>query len=259
MNKVVILGSKPNAIVPRGDKIYCANAGFLSNEDAVATFADRVAVASSMVLGNGLLPESRNHEVYRQKLDAVRDAGMSRIVLFGAPLSPEMAIQVTAYLQADGQNPNISVISVVERANLVKSIARTRYPLVDRSFFSQPFRIQMRDRWLNCRSLWDLRFGDGHLDTSPKYRPSTGILTLLQAIRENGNAAEYVLAGIGAKARNVVKVKTFTTTLQNTHVGELPEHVTADLMVLRNLVRRYTLSTTAPELTEVVEGLRLHP
>ena len=259
MNKVVILGSKPNAIVPRGDKIYCANAGFLSNEDAVATFADRVAVASSMVLGNGLLPDSRNHEVYRQKLDAVRDAGMSRIILFGAPISPDMATKVAAYLQADGQNPNISVISVVERADLVKSIAGTRYPLVDRSFYSQPFRIRMRDHWLNCRSLWDLRFGNGHLDTSPKYRPSTGILALLQAIRENGNTAEYVLAGIGAKARNVVKVKTFTAKLRDTPVGEIPEHVTADLIVLRNLVRRYTLSTTEQELTEVVEGLRLHP
>lgn len=258
MKKIVILGSKPKAVLPQGEKIYCANAAFISNEDAVDRFADRVVVASGAVLGNGLTPDANNHEVYKQKLDAVRDAGMSRMILFASPYSVGMTARVQAYLQADERNPDISVISVMERIELVKSVAHSKYPLIDDAFSSQPFLIRLHDRRENWRCFLNWKFGDGRRDVSPKYRPSTGILALLQAIRENGHNAEYVLAGIGTQDRNIAKVKTFTATLQGTLAGDLPQHVHADLMVLKKLVGRYALSTTEKELTEAVPDLSLH-
>ena len=258
MKKVVILGSKPKAVIPRGDKIYCANAAFISNETAVDTFADRVVIAPRAVLGAGLPSETSIHDVYKQKLDAVRDAGMSRIILFESPFSLGMAAKVKAYLQSDTRNHNIFVMSVMQRIEMVRSIAQATYPLVDASFSSQPFNVRVSDRMKIWRWHLNSKFGNGQRDVSPKYRPSTGILALLQAISENGSNAEYVLAGIGTKKRNIAKVTTFTETLPDTPAGELPQHVNADLMILGKLLPRYALSSTEAELTEVISDMRPH-
>ena len=258
MKRIVILGSKPNAIVPRGEKIYCANAAIISNEDPVSRFVDRVAVASSAVLGAGLNPGSDRGDVYKQKLDAVRDGGMSRIILLESPFSPDTATQVKSYLQTEGRNPDVSEIGVRQRIKMVKSIAQTPYPLVGASFSAQPFSVRLRDRMDIGHWYWQWHFGEGRRDVSPKYRPSTGILALLLAIAENGKKVDYVLAGIGVKDRNIAKVKTFTATIPDTPVGELPQHVHADLMILENLLCDYSLSSTEAELTEAIPGLRLH-
>ena len=258
MKKIVILGSKPKAIIPNGDKIYCANAAFISNETAIDAFADRVVIASSAVLGAGLSAGATIHDVYKQKLDAVRDAGMSRIILFESPFSPGMAAKVKAYLQSDDQNHDIVVMSVMQRIEMVRSIAQAPYPLIDASFSSQPFAIRVSDRMKIWRWYLNSRFGNGQLDVSPKYRPSTGVLALLQAISENGSNAEYVLAGIGTKKRNIAKVKTFTETLPDTPAGELPQHVNADLIILEKMLPRYALSSTEAELTEAISGMRPH-
>lgn len=258
MKRIVILGSKPNAIIPKCDRIYCSNAAVISNEKAVNQFAERVVVASSAILGAGLVPRTSRHEIYRQKLEAVRDAGMSRIILLESPYSPGMAAQVKAHLQVDERNPDISTVSVTQRIEMVRSIAQTTYPLVDESFVSQDLKVRVHDRMAIWRWYLNWKFGNALRDVSPKYRPSTGILALLQAIKENGSDAKYVLAGIGTKNRNVAKVKTFTATTSDTPAGELPQHVHADLMILEKLVHKYALSSTEAELTEAVLGLNLH-
>jgi len=83
-------------------------------------------------------------------------------------------------------------------------------------------------------------------DCGAAFRPSTGILSLVLAIDEYGQDAEYVLSGIGFTKR----AEYFDG--NTTRKRELPSHVFADVKILRNLARRYNLSTAEPELIQFI-------
>jgi hypothetical protein len=50
MKKVVVIGSKPDAVIPDGDAIYCANASIVYYADQVARFSRIVNISTPRVI-----------------------------------------------------------------------------------------------------------------------------------------------------------------------------------------------------------------
>lgn len=253
MKRIVILGSKPNASFVDAAEVWCANAAIGFYREEVRRYPVSVNVASAVILRKNLLDAAAHGGLYAKKWQAVVAAQPSRLVLFAAPADASCVAEVQAALRVAGYAAPVDICPVPDRIRLVREIAGLRYPVVTRAFFRQPIAVQLRDAERIARFGWKSWAGAGDEDAPGKYRPSTGILALLLAIRQHGGDAEYVVAGIGLGERwaqqgdgKVLVGKTATT-----HGGLTP-HVHADVAVLRALARRYALSTTEPELAHLL-------
>jgi hypothetical protein len=251
LKTVVIFGAKPAASLPPGDAIYSANAAIMGREAESASYAERVTVASALVLARGLKADLGNMDLYRHKLRTVRNSGFDRLVLFADPGTRNFAKVILADL-ADGHPKGAKVYSVQERRELVRRIGQCGYPVTDKSFWHQDRLIVLRDliEILKVRIGW--LFGQVHKDVRAKYRPSTGILALLVAIAENGPEAKYVISGIGLNERNQFLVDGQISRNKANPATVLPKHVQADVILLRALSQRFRITTTEPELQEIL-------
>lgn len=220
----------------------------MGREHEVVGFAEKTIVASTLVMAKGLLEKGTNVELYRRKLETVRNSGFDRLVLFADPGTRDLADKARALLQ-DGFAKGTTIYSIAERRALTRHIGGCGYPVTDVTFFRQPPRIVVRD-WIEIQKLrlgWLL--GESHKDARAKYRPSTGILALLVAIAENGPDAQYVLSGIGLAGRNEFQMDGGITRNKANPADALPKHVQADVILLQKLAKTYRLSTTEPELS----------
>lgn len=253
MKRVVILGSKPKASFVDAEEVWCANAAIGFYGDEVRRYPVVVNVASAVILRKNLQDAGVHGGIYAKKWQAVVTARPTRLVLLAAPSDTSCVVEVQEALRSAGYAVPIDICTVRRRIRLVRDVAGLRYPVVTRAFFHQPLAVQVRDLERMARFLWKSRSGDGDEDAPGKFRPSTGILALLLAIRQHGTDAEYVVAGIGVEERwaqqgdgKVLVGKTATK-----HGGLTP-HVHADIAVLRAVAGRYAVRTTEPELSHLV-------
>lgn len=257
MKRIVILGSKPNAAFVDAEEVWCANAAIGFYGDEVRRYPAAVNVASGIILRKNLRDAGVYGGIYEKKWRAVVAARPSRLVLLAAPCDTSCVVEVQEALRSSGYASPIEICTVRRRIRLVREIAGLRYPVVTRAFFRQPVAVQLRDAERLARFAWKSRSregrGEADEDAPGKFRPSTGILALLLAIRQHGSDAEYVVAGIGVEERwaqqgdgKILVGKTATCD------GGLTPHVHADIAVLRSVARRYAVRTTEPELAHLV-------
>lgn len=250
--RIVILGARPGPVIPRGDAIYCANAAFLSAPDEVSGFAQRTIVASSTVLAKGLASGREAPAIYRTKVDAIRDFRSTDLVLFEDPGRGDKLPVIRDYLSAGQPDRNERLFSVEQRTALTRDWLGS-YPLVDAAFRTQPLVVQGRDALELCRWWISWQIGSRRRDVRAKYRPSTGILALLVALQDHGYSAEYVLAGIGLADRQAYSIDgTGMRVIKQRRSNVLPMHIVADRIALKRLSGRVNLSTTEPELHDLV-------
>jgi len=140
-----------------------------------------------------------------------------------------------------GFSSPVTGISAYERRMLVARISGCYDPIVTSDFFGLPYKAKIRYAG-SLMSTFLKRLLNNRQDCGAAFRPSTGILSLVLAIDEYGQDADYVLCGIGFNKRS----EYFDGS--NTRKRILPSHVFAEVKILRNLARRYKLSTTEPEL-----------
>lgn len=250
--RIVILGAKPGPIIPRGDAIYCANAAFLSAPDEVSGFPQRTIVASSTVLAKGLPSAREAPAIYRTKVDAIRDFRSTDLVLFEDPGRGDKLPVIREYVSAGQPERKERLFSVEQRTALTRDWLGT-YPLVNAAFRMQPLSVQWRDalEWGKWWVSWQL--GSRRRDVRAKYRPSTGILALLVALQDHGYSAEYVLAAIGLTDRQTYLIDgNGVVGSKRRRANVLPMHTVADCIALQRLADRVNLSTTEPELYELV-------
>lgn len=82
------------------------------------------------------------------------------------------------------------------------------------------------------------------------FRPSTGILTLLYAIKMHGADADYYISNIGISERN-----DYAGLYTNGTEPEIPTHVHADIKVIAKLTSRYRIYCNDEGLCEQVPCL----
>ena len=96
MKQIIILGSKPYAIIPGGDKIYSANGATFGNKIKKSDFTDHINVAHVYTLEKGLNLIKPN-PIHKQKLKAIINSGFERLVLFTSANDANSTLRVKNY------------------------------------------------------------------------------------------------------------------------------------------------------------------
>jgi len=244
--RVVILGAKPGAVIPKGDTIWCANSALVSYAEEVYKFPEVVSVMNPDLLHpkerkEGVPDREMNEKYYRLIL-----ASRPNRMILTRTSSLEL---VKGELNAVAFSAPVTGISIYDRRMLVGRISGCYDPIVTSDFFRLPNKVKIRYAG-SLASTFLKRLRNHKKDCGSAFRPSTGVLALVMAINEYGPGAEYVICGIGIHKRLEYLSGTKTK-------GRLLQpHVYADTKVLRKLADRYSLFTTEPELTSLMPPLR---
>lgn len=247
MKRVVVLGSKPNAMIPDGDALYCANT-------SIGYYADQLHRFSSVVniVSGGILDFKKRQEGYpdrdfhKKKWDVVSGANPDRLIV----AKPKENQNVTDELRKAGFKAPIILMTAYERRVMIGQISGCHDPIVTRDVLSLPIQQQLACI-KSIGSTLIKRMHNRNADCRAGFRPSTGVFALVHAIFENGMDTEYILSGIGLEKRGEYYGRNFA------EVDVLESHVSADKKVLDELVKKYKIFTTEPELMNTIPAL--HP
>ena len=244
---VVVLGSKPGANIPLGDAVYCANAAIGYYADVVSRFPFVVSVLSP----DSIHPKERrdgapNREMNVRQWEMVIASKPAKMIL---TRSGHFEFLQKVLDEAGFRSP-VEAVSAYDRRMLVGRLSGCYDPIITSDFFRLSMHRKIRYSG-SLTSTFLKRLLDRRKDCGSVFRPSTGILALVFAIAEHGRDADYVICGIGVQKRDEY--------LDGKHIHgrDLPQHVFADVKVLRKLARRYRLFTTEPELEHLLP--RYHP
>jgi hypothetical protein len=250
---VVIVGSKPGASLPRGVAAYFANASIGILGHGGAPFASVVNVVSAVVLRKGRFSEDQDHaDLYAAKREAICSARPSRLLLVESADHPRLGTELTDWLRESGYPSPIELLSPSHRIDAQVRLSGLRHPVVTRACIDQPLAVVMRDALHVLRHRLGLQRGE----VMGKFRPSTGIVALLQAILEHGPHAEYMLVGIGLSERHLHVVRGAVVSGKIARPAVLEPHVAADTAILCALARRFVLRAEDPELASTLSGIR---
>jgi len=232
MKRIIVLGSKPNAVIPDGDTIYCANA-------SIAYYADQMGCFKHVV--NLVTPAAINTETTRHhnRWEMMSKTRPSRLVILG-----DVDRRIDA-LRKSGYQAVITMIDEREQRKLVTRVSGCDDPIFTAYFFHLPQKLKVRYAG-SAASIILKRIVDQTKTCHAIFRPSTGIITLLYAIDEKEAECEYVITGIGLKNRKDYMLA------KRSSEDSIPHHVFADSKILRTISSRYCITTTEPELMGIL-------
>lgn len=238
----MIIGSKPDARIPDGDVIYCANSAIGYYAENVGRFQKVISVLNPDIIHpKKRAAGSETREFYERQWSTVVNSHPHKMVL----LRTTSLAMLTDSLRDAGFEAPVYGLSRVERRMLVGKISGCYDPIITKDFFRLPTKI--KTRYIGSLTTTFLkRLIDRSKDCGAYFRPSTGVISLVFAIDEHGENAEYVIAGIGMKNRELYHDG------KNPKHGYLPHHVFADKKILSRLTEQYRIFTTEPELMRII-------
>lgn len=241
MKRVVVIGSKPNAVIPEGDAVYCANASIAYYAQQIAGFKHIVNIVTSSAIDYQPKNMSDDRDYYRERWEKMSKTRPARLIILRNK-NPDRMISA---LREVGYDASISFINDQDRRKLVTRVSGCDDPILTADFFQLPSKLKIAYAG-SALSIILKRIFDQSKTCNAIFRPSTGIIALLYAMTENGCDCEYVVTGIGLKNRNEY--------IQANRSSEhrIPHHVFADRKVLHSVAAKYNVTTTEPELMGVL-------
>lgn len=240
--RVVVLGSKPGAVIPEGDAVYCANGAIGYYADRVRRFPKVVSILNTDLIHPKKRREGApDRDFYERQWQMILESKPDRMIL---TRTTSFGLLQEMLLEAGFSSP-VSGVSAYDRRMLAGRISGCYDPIVTTDFFWLPVESKLRYAG-SLASTFLKRIVNNRKDCGSAFRPSTGVLSLVFAIDEYGHDAEYVVCGIGMQKR------TEYLDGKNMKHRDLPPHVFADRKVLGRLARRYSVFTTEPELMQLL-------
>jgi hypothetical protein len=237
---ILILGSKGGAIFDNFDVAYCSNLAALYYRDKIGS--PNVRVISVISAG------SFNYQYYKENLVKMEP---DDVVLTMTDRYPSCVEKIK------------TISDVFERAVLVDSssvlslsheIAGLKQPILGSpTFFDRSLKSKLKIAFLYGKEKMLSILQDS--DASPLFRPSTGIVSLLYAIRIHGKNAKYIVSGIGAGERQIQANGFFNGAIPDIQDKIfLQQHVAADVIIIRRLLKlSYRIEVMDDVLRSLVE------
>lgn len=251
---VVVLGSKPGATWPLSHHLYLANRALTDYPQATeATITlHLVGVWKSVFDALRSYAASSGKKQPIESLTVWNNGSLSRTVLKSLEAADATAFCRSQLSEAKIAVNYIQAMNPVERRAMWEDLTGLREPIADgissvgfQALWEQRAPIQKYLR----RRLVALPRGRSSRPHAPGiFRPSTGVMALCLAIRNHGDAAKYVIAGIGLSRRS----EYLPPRKSSPSDPGLPRHTYADKKILSVLSQQFSLTTTEPELFSVV-------
>lgn len=214
---ILVLGSKKGASFGCFDVAYCANLSALYYSDRLRLYG---GIVTSVISAGAL-----SHQYYREN---VKRMDADQAVLTMTDIYPQ---NVDTLCSISNIYKNAKCLNSQAVAFLSEEVAGLKQPIIGHeSFVGRSLKSKAKvlfHYFKACRR-------DGSV--SPIFRPSTGVVCLLEAIRAHGKNAEYTVDGIGAGDRHL-QPDGFLNSAVGGHGGQiLQQHVAADVIIIRKLL-----------------------
>ena len=247
--KVIILGSKPDAIIPCGDVIYCANASLSLYPEEARKFNEIIVVGINPLFRS--MHKNRNME-HEEKDFNIRSWDMlvrypAKIVIVGDKKS-KTTIQELIH---NGFSGIIDHMTKPERRKFVGKVSGCYDPIITSDFWSIPLSYKLEYNNSIITTIIKRTFGI-KASANCMQRPSTGIFSLVYAIKEHGSSAEYVVSGIGITKRGIYSGRKN----KDKNKKHPYSHIFADQKVLKELAKSYRISTTEQSLMHILPAFK---
>jgi hypothetical protein len=236
--RIIILGTKPNPNLLRGDVIYCANAAIGLYPQYIKNFSWSVAVLSASILKN-----TKNKSLRKEKREIVLNSYADKYVVSACNTLENLG-EVERVLKSINKSASFEYFSRKERRDLIRSVTKLKEPYLTKSVFHLSFyaKLLLIKEFLKA----GVRCLKGDIEWPGYCRISTGLFSLAYAIYEHGSDCDYVLSGIGIGHRGIYKMN--GVEFQKKCV--LMPHLEADLKALRKLSECYQVSTSDYQLSQ---------
>lgn len=241
--KILILGSKPNADFDAFDIAYCANA---ASSFYSAPLAEKGGQIYSVISASELMENFRKDQKAKtiwlnEKKTQLVDNSKSKVYLTNYDLFPNAQSE----LIVGGFSGKIELMSARDLANLQFKVCSKKLPTISPYHINGP----LNQSFSNIR-----RFVVEYIKSKVKndrqisglFRPSTGVIALLAAIKENGLKAHYQLAGIGITGRGVYPDGWVNNWTPNNRLVSF--HVLVDRYIIELISKKVNLDLTDPSL-----------
>jgi len=247
ISKVLILGSKPGAVIPAFDHAYCANASAGYYQDELIHVGGKIVsvVSATEIIESQRIGSKDKDKWLSEKKKMIADFPSSKILLHWIDVYPR-AIQ--SLIDA-GCKSKIEALPSSDVKRLEKNLCGVREPI----FTYDHLRGGSRRALLNVIAYLDQRFRsifDRCYNVTGLYRPSTGIVSLLYAISVHGADAEYIVSGIGIKGRGSYPDGSINTWSRKINLDSY--HVLVDKKIIEILSAKYNIRTTENGLGSIL-------
>jgi hypothetical protein len=237
-NKIIIIGSKPNANIPKDGTLYiCANTAGYYYRDKINGPIISIVSASEIVSSQR---KSISKQAWLdQKLENFRKINDLKVVL----LTPEYFPQAISNLKENKPQSIHELHSLNDIISDIKKITDLKFPIYSRKLLKEPKYFLKY-----CKELLNFQLRKNYL-IHPLFRPSTGIISLIWAIKTHPEQ-EYHICGIGFKNRGKYPDGRNNTWTPQNKIDS--NHVLADLEILKVLSKRVKLYIDDEELKNKV-------
>lgn len=226
MSKVLILGSKPGAIIHDADYCFGANSaiGYYKNE--FHSFrGKKISVVAASEVTNSTRKSHQKQKWNQNRKELIVSSPSDHIILIGAEYFPD--VQETFLGALNVTFNRLTYSEVFEKLNGItgfKTPILTKHHLYPLNFDSVKnlYRFSL-NFFLRRNNL-----------ISGLFRPSTGIIALLLAIDKYGSSSEFFLEGIGLANRNIYPDGFNNTWTPSKKI--IASHVYVDRLILNNLL-----------------------
>jgi len=246
---VLILGSKPNAMIPLSDYTYCANASASYYEEKLKNHRNITSIVSPTEVMLGTRKNSPEKDKWAEdRKNRIAASVSDRIVMYwtdGFPNSIDLLKKTPCFIP-------ISSVTSYEMIALIKSISGINIPALTYDHICKKDRVVLNLLKFFKNYIRTIVFNPHSM--SGLFRPSTGIVALIYAISKHGKNAQYIVSGISIEGRG-----SYPDGSKNSWSGKKSlesHHVYVDKKMLVELTKKYNIKSTEKSLALILNGCK---
>lgn len=230
--KILVLGSKPNAIIPdQIDFVYAANcSAHFYNKSIPLSSKLTVVVSAGRLYRNNLTKKPRFYEIVGSLRGRLVIAGVDKIR------------DLQKIMECDIPRVEIKSFTAKRRRDIFYSVLGGRGLLTPmlKSCLSQTVSKEFLFKYL-YHLIRSKMFGT---DVPGKFRPSTGLFALAYAVSEHSEESQYIVSGIGFGRRVDYPDGSKGSSESALH------HIIPDMLYLAELSKKIKIYTTDQEISK---------
>ena len=193
---IVIVGSKPNAFIPRCRTYYCANSASNFYKDEINKDSDIVTIVAASEIVESKRKSEKKQLWLTEKFHRIINSNSSKILLLGSEFFPESREKLMSKFDKE-----VEEFSFYQIQKILKKLTGKTFPILTKEHLFpinfNSFKNLIKYLIENYKSLFFSKFLSSGL-----FRPSTGILSLVYAIYIHGPNYKYYVTGIGLNERD---------------------------------------------------------
>ena len=232
-NKIVILGSKPNAKIPKGDIYYCANSAASFYNSKIDKNSKIVTLVAASEIIKSRRKSKEKDKWLAEKYNRIVNTHSNKIILVGNEFFPEALPRIKRNYKNKVEQLKFSDLN-----EILKKLVNKRFPVLT---IKHLYPIGLNSIKNLVKFLIEKYYiiSKKNKLSSGLFRPSTGILSLAYAISKHGYDSEYYVAGIGLNNRELYPDGFNNTWTPKKNLNSY--HIHADEKISKLLLKKYKI------------------